>query len=147
LALQQQRCHAKPTIAMTPLEIIQRLYTSFRERDYPTFRKLCSPDIQWIQSPGFPGGATYKGTDAIIEGVFERNDALWDDFRFELESIHEAGEVVTVIGHYTGKNATTNEPFSASAAHIYDVKDGAIQRFRMFADTHILHRSLASIQS
>lgn len=128
---------------MTPLEIIQNLYASFRERDYLTFRKLCSPHIQWIQNAGFPGGATYQGADAIIEGVFERNDALWDDFRFELESMHQAGEVVTVIGYYTGKNSTTKEPFHASVAHIYDVADGAIQRFRMFADTHTLHKSLA----
>ena len=129
---------------MTPLVIIQNLYASFRERDYLTFRKLCSPDIEWVQNPGFPGGATYHGADAIIEGVFERNDALWDDFRFELESMHPAGEVVTVIGHYTGKNSTTNEPFRAPVAHIYDVADGTVQRFRMFADTHTLHQSLAS---
>jgi ketosteroid isomerase-like protein len=74
---------------MTALEIIQNLYTSFRERDYTTFRKLCSPDIQWVQSPGFPGGATYIGPEAIIEGVFKRNDTLWRDFRFELESMHK----------------------------------------------------------
>ena len=134
----------KPAITMKPLKTIQNLYASFRERDYLTFRKLCSPNIEWVQNPGFPGGATYHGANAIIEGVFERNDALWDDFRFELESMHPAGEVVTVIGHYTGKNSTTNEPFRAPVTHIYDVADGTVQRFRMFADTHTLHQSLAS---
>jgi ketosteroid isomerase-like protein len=128
---------------MTSLEIIQKLYASFSERDFITFSNLCSPEIQWVQNPGFPGGSTYTGPDAIIEGVFKRNDALWDDFRFEIESMHEAGEVVTVIGHYTGKNTTTNKPFRASVAHIYDVADGTVQRFRMFADTHTLHQSLS----
>jgi ketosteroid isomerase-like protein len=132
---------------MTPLQTIQKLYASFGERDFHAFRELCSPTIQWIQNTGFPGGATYDGADAIIEGVFERNDALWKDFRFELESMHEAGNVVTVIGHYAGKNRSTEELFRASVAHIYDIADGAVQRFRMFADTHTLHQSLSPIQS
>ncbi|MFT5855254.1 MAG: ketosteroid isomerase-like protein, partial [Verrucomicrobiales bacterium] len=126
---------------MTPLETIQKLYASFGERDFRAFRELCSPTVQWLQNPGFPGGAIYDGADAIIKGVFERNDALWKDFRFELESMHEAGDVVIVTGHYTGKNSATNVPFRASVAHIYDVADGAVQRFRMFADTHTLHQS------
>jgi hypothetical protein len=129
---------------MKPLQTIQKLYASSGARDFRAFRELCSPTIQWIQNPGFPGGATYEGADAIIEGVFERNDALWKDFRFELESMHEAGDVVTVIGHYAGRNRTTEEPFRASVAHLYDVADGAVQRFRMFADTHTLHQSLTS---
>ena len=132
---------------MTSLEIIQKLYTSFSERDFRTFSTLCSANIQWIQNTGFPGGATYAGADAIIEGVFKRNDILWDDFRFEVESMHEADSVVTVIGYYTGKNSATKEPVRASVAHIYDVGDGVVQRFRMFADTHTLHQSLAPTQS
>lgn len=132
---------------MTPLETIQKLYASFGERDFLAFRELCSPSIQWVQNPGFPGGTTYSGADAIIEGVFERNDALWKDFRFEQESMHEAGDVVTVIGQYVGKNRTTDEPFRASVAHIYDVANGVVQRFRMFADTHTLHQSLSLSQS
>ena len=131
---------------MKPLQTIQKLYASSGARDFHAFRELCSPTIQWVQNPGFPGGSTYEGADAIIEGVFERNDALWKDFRFELESMHEAGNVVTVIGHYVGRNRTTEEPFRASVAHIYDVADGAVQRFRMFADTHTLHQSLFSNQ-
>ena len=132
---------------MTPLETIQKLYAAFSERDFRAFRDLCSPTIQWIQNPGFPGGATYVGADAIIEGVFKRNDAMWQDFRFELESMHEAGDVVVVIGHYTGQSGTSEEPFRASVAHIYDIADGAVQRFRMFADTHTLHQSLSPNQS
>lgn len=61
---------------MTPLQTIQKLYASFGARDFHAFRELCSPSIQWVQNSGFPGGATYEGADAIIEGVFERNDAL-----------------------------------------------------------------------
>ena len=128
---------------MTSLKLIQNLYNTFQQRDFPAFRKLCAPNIEWVQNPGFPGGATYVGAEAIIDGVFKRNDALWRDFQFELESMNAAGDVVTVIGSYTGKNPSTGEPFRASVAHIYDVADDCVQRFRMFADTHILHQSLS----
>ena len=56
-----------------------------------------------MQNEGFPGGNTYRGPDAILDGVFKRNDSLWDDFHFEIESMHATEDVVTVIGHYTGK--------------------------------------------
>jgi ketosteroid isomerase-like protein len=133
-----------PRTDMTPGEIIERLYSAFADRDYDAIRGLCAPKIEWIQNLGFPGGTTYHGTEAIIEGVFKRNDSLWRDFRFELETMHATEKVVTVLGHYTGKNPISDYPFRASVAHIYDVADGRVSRFRMFADTHTLHQSLSN---
>ena len=129
---------------MTPLEVIQRLYTAFQHRDDTSFRKLCSPDIEWIQNEGFPGGDTYRGSDAIIDGVFNRNNTLWEDFRFEIESMHAAEDVVTVIGQYTGTSHVSKQPFHAAAVHIYNVDGNGVTKFRQFTDTHILHQFLAS---
>jgi len=41
---------------MTNLEIIQEMYRSYRNKEYDAFRAIVSPDLEWIQMPGFPGG-------------------------------------------------------------------------------------------
>ena len=66
---------------MTNLKLIHELYRSFGEGDKKSLGKICTPGIEWVQNEGFPGGATYRGVDAIMEGVFEGNRRRWDGFR------------------------------------------------------------------
>ena len=44
---------------MTNIEVIQELYRAFREKDYDSFRSICTENLEWIQNEGFPGGDTY----------------------------------------------------------------------------------------
>ena len=127
---------------MSDLELIEQLYAAFGARDDDAFRKLCTPDIEWVQSPGFPGGKTYVGADAVISGVFKRNASLWDDFRFRIGSMHAADGHVFVLGHYTGTGPGNGQPLNAVVTHVYDIADGLVARFRMYADTHTIHQSL-----
>jgi ketosteroid isomerase-like protein len=41
---------------MSSIEIIENLYSAFQNKDYDSFRALCSDDIEWIQNEGFPQG-------------------------------------------------------------------------------------------
>jgi uncharacterized protein len=58
---------------MNNIEVVKELYRVFREQDYDAFVAITTDDIEWIQNEGFPGGATYKGASAVIEGVFKAN--------------------------------------------------------------------------
>jgi uncharacterized protein len=81
---------------MTNLEIIQELYRAFREKDYDAFSHLCTDDLEWIQNPGFPNGATYRGASAVIQAVFRVNDTTWEGFRYTIQTMLEAGDTVIV---------------------------------------------------
>jgi uncharacterized protein len=120
---------------MTNLEVIQELYRAFREKDYNAFFNICAPDLEWIQNEGFPQGATYQGAEAVIEGVFKANDARWEKFSFQIEQYLDAGNSVIVIGAYVGQHRKSQKSLHASAAHVYDLVNGKVYRFRMFADT------------
>ncbi|MBW4695890.1 MAG: nuclear transport factor 2 family protein [Lyngbya sp. HA4199-MV5] len=120
---------------MTNVEVVQELYRAFREKDYAAFRLICTPDLEWIQNEGFPGGATYRGADAVIEGVFKANDDRWDKFSYHIEQYLDAGAFVVVIGAYTGRHRQSQKPLRAVAAHLYQLVDGKVSRFQMFADT------------
>jgi uncharacterized protein len=120
---------------MNNIKVVQELYRAFREQDYDAFLRISAEDIEWIQNEGFPGGGTYKGASAVIEGVLKANNNQWEGFAYQIEEILDAGNSVIVVGKYSGRDRVSGKPMSAAAAHIYDLRDGKIARFRMFADT------------
>lgn len=120
---------------MDNIKTVKALYEAFREKDYDTFLLICTEDLEWIQNDGFPDGQTYKGAAEVVRGVFESNASRWDNFAYHIESFLDAGDTVIVIGEYSGKERTTGKKMKAAAAHVYELRDGKICRFRMFADT------------
>jgi ketosteroid isomerase-like protein len=106
-----------------------------REKDYEGFRLVCHPDVIWVQSPGFPGGATRRGVDEVITGVFQGNSSRWENFDVVTEEFLETTTGVVVLGRYTGTHRKSGKALNAIVAHVYEVEKGRITRFRMFADT------------
>lgn len=129
---------------MTALETIQNLYRAMRDKDDAAVYELCAPDIVWQQSPGFPGGSTWHGPQEVIERVFRANARRWDGFAFTEGEMFEAegGRRVVVLGHYSGKAPATGKEMRAAVAHVYDLNDGRVVRFRMFADTYPMWQAL-----
>lgn len=128
---------------MNNIEVIQELYRAFREKDYDAFLSISTEDIEWVQNEGFPGGATHKGASEIIEGVFKANNNNWENFIYYIEEFLDAGNSVIVIERYAGRNRISDKPMSAAAAHVYDLRDGKVCRFRMFADTKTIWDSMS----
>jgi uncharacterized protein len=120
---------------MNNIEVIQELYRAFHEKDYDAFQRISTDDLEWIQNKGFPGGARYKSASEVIEAVFKANHNNWEGFGYNIEQFLDASNSVIVIGSYTGSNRISGKSMSAAAAHIYDLRDGKVCRFRMFADT------------
>ncbi|PSR18914.1 DUF4440 domain-containing protein [filamentous cyanobacterium CCP3] len=123
---------------MTNLEIIQELYRAFREKDYDAFLRVCTPDLEWIQNEGFPRGATHRGAKAVVEGVFKAFDGDWESWSFDIEQYLDAGKTVIVIGSYAGRYRSTGKSFHSAAAHVYDLCDRKVSRFRQFTDTKVI---------
>jgi uncharacterized protein len=128
---------------MNNIKVVKELYRAFREQDYDAFVSITTDDIEWIQNEGFPGGATYKGSSAVIEGVFKANNDKWEGFAYHIEDILDAGNSVVVIGKYSGRDRISGKLMSAAAAHIYDLREGKVCRFRMFADTKTIWNAMS----
>lgn len=123
---------------MSNLQIIQELYRAFREKDDDAFREICSPDLEWVQNEGFPGGATYRGAQAVIDGVFKAFNQDWDTWRFQTEDYLDAGSSIVVTGFYQGIHRVSQKSFCAQAAHIYELAEGKVVKFRQFTDTKVI---------
>jgi len=120
---------------MNNIEVIQELYRAFREKDYDAFRRISTEDIEWIQNEGFPSGATHRGASEVIEKVFRANNSNWEGFAYQIEEFLDAGNSVIVTGMYAGRDRLSGKSMNAAAAHVYDLRNGKVCRFRMFADT------------
>jgi uncharacterized protein len=123
---------------MTNLEIIQELYRAFHEKDYDNFLQICASDLEWIQNEGFPRGATHRGAKTVVEEVFKAFNNDWESWSFDIEQYLDAGRTIVVIGNYTGRHRISGKSFRSPAAHVYDISDSKIYRFRQFTDTKII---------
>ena len=129
---------------MSPLETIREMYRAMRAGDDAAFTALCTDDLVWQQSAGFPGGSTWLGAAAVIENVFRANARRWTGFSFTEEEMFAAGDRVVVLGHYSGTAPATGKAMRAAVAHVYDLRDGRIARFRMFADTQPMWKAMVA---
>lgn len=120
---------------MTNIDIIKELYRAFSTKDYKAFLATCDPDLEWIQNEGFPRGARHIGAQAVVDNVFKAFDNQWERWTFQIEEYLDAGQQVVVTGWYAGHHQQTRRQFRAAAAHLYDLRDGKVVRFRQFADT------------
>ena len=65
---------------MNNLNLVQGVYDAFAKGDIPVVIGFLSPDIDWTEAEGFPYGGTYRGPDAVLEGVFMRLGTEWEGF-------------------------------------------------------------------
>lgn len=127
---------------MTNREIVESFYEAVGEKavheargisrgDTDHLRRIFAEDIEWIH-PAL-GGAFY-GANSVIDDVlipFWQNWVLSIDFHRYIE---EANTIV-VLATYRGTYKPTAKPFEEPVAHVWDLKDGRIVRFRQYVDT------------
>ncbi|WP_437963721.1 nuclear transport factor 2 family protein [Sorangium sp. So ce260] len=123
---------------MSHTALVEELYRAFKTKDFESFRRLCAPDIEWIQNAGFPGGKTHRGVQAVVDDVFKAFSGEWSAWGFSIEEILSAERSVVVLGRYEGVHRATGRSFSSSAAHVYDIEDAKIRRFRQYTDTKVI---------
>ena len=129
-------------LLMSNLEVIRELYRTFREKDYEAFAALCTPELEWIQNEGFPRGASYRGAQAVVDGVFKAFGDEWASWSFEIEQSLDAGDTIIVIGDYTGVHRSSGKSLRSPAAHVYDLVEGKVARFRQFTDTKLIRDAM-----
>jgi uncharacterized protein len=120
---------------MNHLATVRRLYAAFDQHDGETVRGLFAPDIEWIQNEGFPGGGRYVGADAVLNNVLAKFRTEWTSWQAVVTEWMDAGHAIVALGEYRGTHRATGKSTVAAFAHVYEVRDGRITRFRQFTDT------------
>ena len=111
-------------------------------RDIEGMLAANGPKTEWTEMAGFPCAGTYRGRDAIVKNVFMALGAIYDDYKFTLERLLDAGHDVVAIGTYTAKHKITGKLLDARVVHVWGVSDGKIRRFEQFTDTLLVAQSM-----
>ena len=73
------------------VELIRGVYDAFARGDISAVLAAFMPETEWTEAEGFPYAGTYKGPDAILQGVFMRLGTEWDRYkRFPTSSLLRA---------------------------------------------------------
>jgi hypothetical protein len=120
------------------VQAMRRLYEAFNRGDLDYFEQSLSSDLVWNEAENSLncGGNPYRSFAAIKAGVFEPTFRDFDNFRVDLEQLHDAGDVVIGTGRYRGKSRITGREASIQFCHVLHVDpNGKLDRVQEYADT------------
>ena len=124
------------------LDGVRGVYEAFATGDVPGVLGFLAPDIEWTEAEGFPYGGTYKGPDAVLQGVFMKLGTEWDGYAAIPSEFIDAGDTVVALGTYSGKYKATGKSFEANFAHVWKLREGKAVKFVQYTDTRKVHEAL-----
>ncbi len=118
-------------------ELVKSLYAAFAKGDVPAVLGAMAPDVRWTEAAGGPYGGVSIGPKAVLENVFARLGAEWDNFTAVPREFIADGDTVVSLGDYSGTYKETGKSFSAPFAHVWKFKDALVVSFEQFTDTAV----------
>ena len=115
--------------------VLRDLYSAFARGDIPAVLAGLDPQIVWTETAGGPFAGTYTGPDAVLENVFGRLGAEWDEFAVQPDAYVCDGDAAVVTGTYRGTCRATGRALEARFAHAWQLRDGRAARFEQITDT------------
>ena len=117
------------------VEVVKGTYEAFGRGDVPAVLGAMADDIEWYEAEGMPYGGLHRGPEAVAQNVFGPLIDDVPDFALRPEEFFVSGDTVAAVVRYTGTGKSTGKELDLQVAHVFDVRDGKITRFRQFADT------------
>lgn len=127
-----------------PVSLMEALYEAFGRGDVPTVLASMDGAIEWYEAEGNPWspGHPFVGPQQVVEGVFQRIGAEFEQFEVVPTRFLGAGDTVVMEGRYRARSHhATGSPLDAEVVHVWDVRDGKVVRFHQYVDT----RQLAAV--
>jgi ketosteroid isomerase-like protein len=124
--------------------IVRQAYDGLARGDLPIFLNLLAPDVQWRESPGLSlTGRTYNTRDSVVDDVLKPFIAQIPDLGVTPDEIFATdGEIVVVLGRYTGTAIATSHPIDIPFTHVWRLHHGTAVGVTQYTDTALLNQAL-----
>ena len=116
-------------------EVVKGLYSAFAKGDVPAVLAALASMVHWTEAEGGPYGGISIGPEAVLENVFMRLAADWDDFSAAPEEYVASGTTVVALGEYRGTCTATGKSIQTPFAHVWKLADGKVASFHQYTDT------------
>jgi ketosteroid isomerase-like protein len=116
------------------VEIVRRGLERFLESG-EFVAELATDDFTWDMSNyhGWPEQQVYEGIEGARAFLADWIDA-WDDWKLEVESLHDAGDKVLVLVSQHGTSKAAGMPVEMHFAQVFTIREGAQSRIEIYSD-------------
>lgn len=116
------------------VELVRYGYEQFLATGKPASDVLTA-DFVWDMSTfiGWPEQQTYEGVDGV-QAFLNQWLENWDDWRLELESLHDKGEKVVAVVRQHARSKTTGLAVEMVFGQVWTIRHGKEARMEMYAD-------------
>lgn len=128
---------------MSNLDIVRAHYTASGQGNIDEMMAHVSPQVRWTEMAGFPCAGTWVGPQAVVDNVFAVLGRDWIGYRFELQSLIDAGDHIIGMGSYYGTYRATGKAMQARVAHVWHLQDGKVVAFEQFTDTLLVRQAMS----
>jgi ketosteroid isomerase-like protein len=130
-------------------QTVRSFYEALARRDLHCFVGLLDPQIEWNAAESFlyADQSPYVGIDAVVNLIFGRLFADWDDFSISATEIQGGAEIVIASGRFRGTFKANGAPIDAQFVQVFHFKDGKVARCQMYTDTAQFKETISRIQS
>jgi len=122
------------------IELVKQLYAAFGRKDIALINQLIEPDIEIAQSTELPWGGEFHGPSGLEKFFTTLTTHVNSTLVFE--RFLDAGDHVVAIGRTRGTVAASGKPFDVPVAHVWQIREGKIARFRPFIDHPTMQAAL-----
>ena len=117
----------------TPTDTVRAFYAKLWDADFTGALALMAPDIEWNTMWHYK--VKGLGSQKVDEGLFKPLMAEWTICALIAKEFIAQGDTVVSLGRFTGGHRATGKLVNADYAHVWEVRNGLIQRFRQYIDT------------
>jgi ketosteroid isomerase-like protein len=129
---------------MSNTDVINSAYAAFASGDVPQVLAVFAEGITWTEAAGHPYAGTYVGSDAIVQNIFMRLGAEWDEYQVKPDMLIAEGDRVAALGWYSGIYKETGRAFEARFVHWWNLADGKITSFEQIVDSAKVNEALTA---
>jgi ketosteroid isomerase-like protein len=115
-------------------QLIRDAYASFQQGDIASVLGILAERVEWDVTSILPQAGSWRGRDGAQE-FFEQLGSQWADLTIDVEQFVSDGDHVVAIGRAAGRLREHGDAAAGYAfVHMFTVADGAVTRFREWAD-------------
>lgn len=117
------------------VEIVRQAIEAFNRggADAGALSAFYDTEIEFQEDSKLPEPGLYQGSEAVAGYVRQYLEAF-DDYRYEIEEIYDAGDKVLVFNRQHGRGKGSGAPVEMRNAWLFFLQEGRIVRIRPYWD-------------
>jgi ketosteroid isomerase-like protein len=115
------------------VEIVMQAIQAFNRRgaDTEVLSRFYDPEIEFHEDPKLPEPGVYRGSEAVA-GYLAQYLEAFDEYKFEIEEILDAGDKVLVFNRQQGRGRGSGATVEMRNAWLFSLRGGRIVRVRPY---------------